>query len=76
MTNRASDELPELDDAFAQTYEAENLEKLREGVRRQYGLEEVPAREQLVELAEPWRPWRTVATWFMWRSFGAVPQSE
>ena len=26
--------LPELDDAFAQTYEAENLEKLREGVRR------------------------------------------
>jgi DNA-3-methyladenine glycosylase II len=49
---------------------------LRAGIKRHYGLEELPANEHLIELAEPWRPYRTVATWFMWRSFGFVPQSE
>jgi 3-methyladenine DNA glycosylase/8-oxoguanine DNA glycosylase len=41
-------------------------------VRRYY---ELPARERLVELAEAWRPYRSVATWFVWKSFGFVPQS-
>src|SRR5436190_1641444 len=27
-------------------------------------------------LAEPWRPWRTVATWYFWKGRGFVPQSE
>lgn len=29
--------------------------------------------EQMTEIAEPWRPWRSVATWYMWRSLDAVP---
>jgi DNA-3-methyladenine glycosylase II len=49
---------------------------LRVGVQRQYGLEAPPGKGELTELAEPWRPYRSVATWFFWRSFGAVPQSE
>ncbi len=49
---------------------------LRVGVQRQWGLAEVPDRATLVALAEAWRPWRSVATWYMWRSFGAVPQSK
>ena len=49
---------------------------LRAGVKRHYGLEELPAKDQLVDLAEPWRPYRSVGTWFIWRTFGAVPQSE
>jgi DNA-3-methyladenine glycosylase II len=49
---------------------------LRAGVRRHYGLEELPAKERLVEIAEPWRPYRTIGTWFIWKSFGPVPQSE
>jgi DNA-3-methyladenine glycosylase II len=48
---------------------------LREGVRRQYGLEEHPAKDELIDMAEPWRPYRSIATWFLWRSFGPVPQS-
>jgi DNA-3-methyladenine glycosylase II len=48
---------------------------LRMGVRRHYELAEVPRVDRLVELAEPWRPYRSVATWFFWRSFGFVPQS-
>jgi DNA-3-methyladenine glycosylase II len=49
---------------------------LRAGVRRHYELEELPARRELMALAEPWRPYRSVATWFFWKSFGFVPQSE
>jgi predicted transposase/invertase (TIGR01784 family) len=31
----------------------------------------------LLELpnAEPWRPYRSIATWYFWRSLGVVPQS-
>ncbi len=48
---------------------------LRVGVQRQLGLEEAPAKERLIELAEAWRPYRSIATWYFWRSFGPVPQS-
>jgi DNA-3-methyladenine glycosylase II len=50
---------------------------LRVGVQRVYKLDAPPAKNALVQLAEPWRPYRSIATWFMWRSFGNnVPQSE
>jgi len=49
---------------------------LRAGALRHYGLAELPRRKELELLAEPWRPFRTVATWYMWRSQGNVPQSK
>jgi DNA-3-methyladenine glycosylase II len=49
---------------------------LRVGVQRQYGLAEPPERDALEELARPWQPYRSVATWYFWRSLGVVPQSE
>jgi DNA-3-methyladenine glycosylase II len=49
---------------------------LRVGVQRRYKLDELPDKSELVELAEPWRPYRTVATWYFWRSLGNVPQSD
>jgi DNA-3-methyladenine glycosylase II len=49
---------------------------LRVGVQRQYGLDEPPGKAHLVELAEPWRPYRSIATWYFWRSLGFVPQSD
>ncbi len=48
---------------------------LRAGVRDLYGLKELPGRAALRELAEEWRPYRSVATWYLWRSRGFVPQS-
>jgi DNA-3-methyladenine glycosylase II len=48
---------------------------LRVGVQRFYGLAERPGRKQLVAIGETWRPYRSIATWYFWRSFGAVPQS-
>lgn len=49
---------------------------LRAGVRKQYELADLPDKNTLTTLAEPWRPYRSVGTWFIWRSFGNVPQSE
>jgi DNA-3-methyladenine glycosylase II len=49
---------------------------LRVGIQRQYSLMEPPVKGHLIELAEPWRPYRSIATWYFWRSLGAVPQSK
>lgn len=48
---------------------------LRVGAQRHYELAEVPGKKKLEEIGEAWRPYRSVATWYFWRSFGAVPQS-
>jgi len=48
---------------------------LRVGIQRQYKLRKLPGENRLMELAEPWRPYRSIATWYFWRSLGAVPQS-
>jgi DNA-3-methyladenine glycosylase II len=49
---------------------------LRAGVQKHYGLDDLPKKAALTELGEPWRPYRSIATWFIWRSLGGVPQSE
>ena len=49
---------------------------LRVSVQRHYGLADTPDRAALEELARPWQPYRSVATWYFWRSLGFVPQSE
>jgi DNA-3-methyladenine glycosylase II len=49
---------------------------LRVGVQRQYGLEAPPSRKDLEARGEPWRPYRSIATWYFWRSLGFVPQSD
>jgi DNA-3-methyladenine glycosylase II len=48
---------------------------LRCGVRDVYTLPELPDTKNLIERAEPWRPFRSIATWYFWRSRGFVPQS-
>jgi DNA-3-methyladenine glycosylase II len=49
---------------------------LRAAVQRWYELDELPDKADLVERAAPWQPYRTIATWYFWRSLGAVPQSD
>jgi DNA-3-methyladenine glycosylase II len=49
---------------------------LRAGVRNQYGLDDLPDKATLLRIGEVWRPYRSVGTWFIWRSFGNVPQSK
>jgi DNA-3-methyladenine glycosylase II len=48
---------------------------LREGVREVYGLSERPGAKALTEIGERWRPYRSVATWYIWRR-GALPTKQ
>ena len=48
---------------------------LRAGVQQEYVLGELPRKKELEALAEPWQPYRSIATWYFWRSRGPVPQS-
>ena len=45
----------------------------RSAVRRVYALEELPDAEELTRIAEPWRPHRSLAALYLWRSLDAVP---
>lgn len=40
---------------------------VRKGAMRLYGLADLPKPRDLEALAEPWRPWRSVASWYLWR---------
>lgn len=40
---------------------------VRKGMQRHFGLRKLPEAERMVKLAAPWRPYRTVASWYMWR---------
>jgi len=45
----------------------------RAAVRREYELEALPAPDELRRIAEPWRPHRSLASLYLWRSLDAVP---
>ncbi|THT96427.1 hypothetical protein E9531_16160 [Lampropedia puyangensis] len=47
---------------------------LIQGISRNYFSGEPVSRSDAREVAEGWKPWRTVATWYMWRSL-AQPQA-
>lgn len=49
---------------------------LRKGVQRVYGLPAVPTPEEVRAIAERWRPYRSVATWYLWRAARAVPVGD
>jgi DNA-3-methyladenine glycosylase II len=41
---------------------------LRVAVQHAYELADRPGRAELERLGEPWRPWRSVASFYLWRS--------
>ena len=46
---------------------------LRKGVQIAYGLAEMPTPKALLEMSEPWHPYRSVATLYFWRSIDTSP---
>lgn len=46
---------------------------IRAAAQRLYGLAERPGKEELLRLGEPWRPWRTLASRYLWRSLHNTP---
>jgi DNA-3-methyladenine glycosylase II len=41
---------------------------IRNAVRQAYGLTEMPKPAELEKIAQPWHPYCTVASWYLWRS--------
>jgi DNA-3-methyladenine glycosylase II len=46
---------------------------IRRAMERAYGLDGLPAPEQMEALAEPWRPYRSLACRYLWRSLDNEP---
>jgi DNA-3-methyladenine glycosylase II len=41
---------------------------LKKGIQLLHSMSELPKEDVIEEIAEPWRPYRTVATWYLWKS--------
>ena len=46
---------------------------IRRAVERTYELPELPAADEMLRIGEPWRPHRSLASLYLWRSLDAVP---
>lgn len=40
---------------------------LQKGFKKLFGLRAMPTPEKMERLAKTWRPWRTIASWYLWR---------
>jgi DNA-3-methyladenine glycosylase II len=46
---------------------------LQKGLRKSYFSGRKVSLNRMRKLGETWRPWRTVATWYLWRSLDPIP---
>lgn len=46
---------------------------IQKAMRNHYTNGEKPSASRMLEIAEPWRPWRSVAVWYLWRSLDVIP---
>jgi DNA-3-methyladenine glycosylase II len=42
-------------------------------VQKAYGLRKTPDASRLLKIGEPWRPYRSIASWYLWRSLENKP---
>ena len=47
---------------------------VRRAIERAYALDAMPSPEEMEGIAEPWRPYRSVASRYLWRSLDATPR--
>jgi DNA-3-methyladenine glycosylase II len=40
---------------------------LKRGIKLAYHLQQMPSADEMISIAEPWRPYRSVASWYLWR---------
>jgi len=46
---------------------------IRKAIQVEYGLGEMPSPQLVLEIGEPWRPHRSLASLYLWESLAAVP---
>ena len=49
---------------------------LRKAIGHHYGIAEYNDRALLEPVTEPWRPYRTIAAWYLWRGWDGTPLGE
>ena len=49
---------------------------IRSAIRDQYGLHDLPDNQISHEIAEPWHPYATVASWYLWQSIDLQRQQK
>jgi DNA-3-methyladenine glycosylase II len=47
---------------------------IKNAIQRQYGLDSQPNAKQIEVIAQPWRPFATIASWYLWRSLQNDPK--
>ena len=45
---------------------------IRKAVQALWGLDQLPSPERVLRIGRKWSPYRTIATWYLWRSLGTV----
>jgi len=45
---------------------------IRSAMRKAYNLEDLPSPAEMERLAQAWRPYCSVASWYLWRSLDGV----
>jgi DNA-3-methyladenine glycosylase II len=48
----------------------------RNALKRAYGLRRDPNAKKIEKLAEAWRPYRSIATWYLWASWDKTPLAD
>jgi DNA-3-methyladenine glycosylase II len=49
---------------------------VRKGFMLTYGLKELPAAKRILDHGERWRPYRSVASWYLWRAVELARNAE
>lgn len=49
---------------------------IRMAMKKAYGLEDLPKPAEMEKIAGPWRPYSSVACWYLWRSLEEKNQAE
>lgn len=49
---------------------------IRKAAQRLYGFCELPGPDELTDVAEVWRPYRSIASWYLWQSLDTTPQGS
>jgi DNA-3-methyladenine glycosylase II len=49
---------------------------IQKAMQRAYGMRALPKPDRMRRIAEPWRPYRTVACWYLWKSIDGAAGFE
>ena len=49
---------------------------IQKGIQRAYRMRELPKPQRVAEIGAKWAPYRTVASWYLWRSLDSTAESR